>query len=972
MSIVWPGVKGFIDGDELTAITLNEPVFKLAQRTDVLRRLLGDYMRDVNGNCVIRNIPLATHSTPGLYDAVILDGQGVAIKALQPLTLNERPAAGLLIETNGRTGTILLNGAIDVTQAELAQMLDNAPGAPVPVGYLSRIVAGKLTTVAPSNGYIICDIISRGGSYTLAVSPRPAANLGHRHESTAMYVTPVGSTVLTADDPSGVHKIHGYYPDSTDVAAIPVGEYAYYKPRLLLGGSWNKRVGATYTFWLSTQDGTDQGTSTHPTTWAQAYIHWETDNPELPGGSARLYSYGAPAAIGDTGITVALEPPVEAGPVDCDHSVPYQVAAGVTVADRTWTLSLPHAARGWAGRRIDTVLTSSEDLGFRVVAGGKFDTEATYHPREITVESLYSYLVDMTDLNGTWKSLTITTPDNQWKFLIGHSGSATTPGSRTITVEYDDDPEVTLRRLVAAAREILPASSGIRIIRALGDTDFIVASADANTTLDLVVNSTPSVIHLDAPDGTPGDLNALIAYDEHWTSVVATAYWDAGTAGSTGTEMVGGGRLYYVPATEASPVAPTATYKATARLDADAPLSPFVYMMGTHPTARGLYPPIPITAIRLELNGVLLDAYDGSGADYTYVAGADTLYWKADSWGAVPWPTYWTDHDSEVEPYARKKLRMHTSYGLLDTGVGVTSLRPAPNAPVKITRCGTDEAAVTGDLEVDVNFDATTTNSNEAGYNVIKRITGSRGYAGPVVERIIPGPGITIHQNYGAPAGQGIVTVGLAGQQDYAGEFDTIALENAKQAKIGMFSYIKLLGWDSTGPAQGNIKTGLTAQFRIPHTLANKQYGVIVYATVFGTNSTSGGGPTTFAGLEFSYSAVHDLFTAGGDMVGTNASLKSTPMVSSPTATAIQFDPGYVEYDPMIIHNAADEPDKGVHLQHVLGAAIPGDNPWPLRPGSIVAVRIARGGIGHMGGASEYKHPVGIVNLRWRLITLGE
>ena len=75
------------------------------------------------------------------------------------------------------------------------------------------------------------------------------------------------------------------------------------------------------------------------------------------------------------------------------------------------------------------------------------------------------------------------------------------------------------------------------------------------------------------------------------------------------------------------------------------------------------------------------------------------------------------------------------------------------------------------------------------------------------------------------------MTIGAMSQQ-YSGEFDEVALENAKQELIGMFPYVKLMGWTTGGT--GNIPTGFVAKFRVPHTISSAlKFRVLTYMTVF-------------------------------------------------------------------------------------------------------------------------------------------
>jgi len=313
----------------------------------------------------------------------------------------------------------------------------------------------------------------------------------------------------------------------------------------------------------------------------------------------------------------------------------------------------------------------------------------------------------------------------------------------------------------------------------------------------------------------------------------------------------------------------------------------------------------------------------------------------------------------------------------------VTSLRPASGSPIRVLQCGTNEAGDVGDLMLDLDLELSTDDANLAGFRVFKDVDGQKLRQGPVVEKIVAGSGISITQSAGAPEGQGTVTVGLLSGEGTSGDFEEVALENAKQEMIGMFPYIRLLDWTTGGTS--NIPTGFTAKFRVPHTIGNVPYRVIVYATVFGEVDVPGvvDGDRLYAGIDFHYSVLPD-FTSIDPAVAPYWSTLTDGLLSPSAALSAEIplgkvgnSPIYEAYDPMLIHNNPEEvpADLALKTAQILGNPLPnlddfptwaGTNELAVRPGSLVAIRISRANVSN--AATEYTSSLGFINLRWRLI----
>ena len=247
----------------------------------------------------------------------------------------------------------------------------------------------------------------------------------------------------------------------------------------------------------------------------------------------------------------------------------------------------------------------------------------------------------------------------------------------------------------------------------------------------------------------------------------------------------------------------------------------------------------------------------------------------------------------------------------------------------------------------------------------------------------MPGPGITITSPPGVPEGRGRVTVALAEGQNYAGDFGDTAFHNAKQELIGMFPYIRLLGWDSL--SQQNVPSGFVTKFQVPHTLEGA-FQIMVYATVFGEDDIVAGSGVQHAGVEFTYSMLRD-YQPEDDTYGTLVDNLITPQ--APLSVEIPFgdEDGidydgdvmvYKAFDPMVIHNnpndTLDDPARIVRALGELFPQVPANKGnatevalanVTAQAGSMVAIQFMRTGVSNPN--TEYKGRIGFMKLRWRL-----
>ena len=402
------------------------------------------------------------------------------------------------------------------------------------------------------------------------------------------------------------------------------------------------------------------------------------------------------------------------------------------------------------------------------------------------------------------------------------------------------------------------------------------------------------------------------------------------------------------------------------------PKAIYDYVLGMDPQIANYWPPVPPKSAAILVNGVEMDNAALFPKNPTVAFGRSTLHWFEDDEGRRPWPENIAEADSN--PAYDKVMAMHWVRGFQGATGPVTSIQPRKGSAIKIYGYGTNSYANTGDLEIDAAVDFEIEDGGAPGYMVPKRSENGKLISGPVVERIIPGPGISVISQGGNPSGQGTVLVGLD-NGSYRSQFEDIALENAEQAKIGMFPYIRLKGYSGqtiTSPS------AFTATMRVPTNLPDMRYALAVYAYVFGENGYDS--QRLAACVKFSYNILPD-FSAPGNMAYSN--LKTSLLKPNKERTVVipfghQGSNGFIYngFDPILVTTkGAGLSNRDDIVENALGNDIPysvdfaGQDKTPeLRPGYLVGIRISRA-VTQADGYGAYTGPIGFINLSWNIVS---
>ena len=376
----------------------------------------------------------------------------------------------------------------------------------------------------------------------------------------------------------------------------------------------------------------------------------------------------------------------------------------------------------------------------------------------------------------------------------------------------------------------------------------------------------------------------------------------------------------------------------------------YKYKMAKGSMLDKFYPPIPRQCASLVINGVELQSKNIDPQGGVYFIDDDTIHMDKN---------WFESSDSQID-----KITFHFIRGIQGNQGPVTSLRPKEGSPIKITECGTTTPAVVGDLEIDVDLNIEDDDANESGFFVYKTwdTKEHKFKKGPVVERIVKGNGIELSYGNSDYPGQGTVTISVA-DSNTSGEFDTTALQNAKQEMLGLFPYIKLPSYVEAVPYAFVVK------FQVPVNLPNKEYDIRFYASMFGSADLTHNAQLP---LGFQYNILPDLYSNDPDSPSTNPTnnLKTGLIDSGEKTISVPLYNGYTAYDPVLITNDPTMPSSAAGTNSIVNIedlfALPSSTELAtVRPGYVVAVRLSRA---YSDGTNiMYSYPVGFINLRWAI-----
>ena len=732
------------------------------------------------------------------------------------------------------------------------------------------------------------------------------------------------------------------------------------RQRLMVIGAYTANTPTTYTCTL-----TDSTGAAPPAGMTDCYIQYTSTDPG-DSGLVQVLGYEYPVAVGNKGLQVYL---MRFGGAVWNM---VEQSAAADINRRRFIFTAPDNTEGWVPNHFHEPLTD------HVTTDRLYTMYMTGGPTERTADSIIEATVRL----APWCKIvytgvpvdgdTITIAGNVFEF----DDDNTVTGSNIRVPIVGGDADLTYLELLSVLLDTgltgvtpvyHPQGSAFVIQRDLGVAGGLVAVSVTDTTVTTGL--------------TPGDVVSLASaqftvYDaNHYSLVSAVNPMAAVGAAYTTLALEHSLVLRTTPfdtdnTPETSHEATTGDYW-TVELNNEAPGALYRYNIDMNVGLTALYPPIPLKAASFVINGLEMASYAHFPDTPDYRVANQGLYWYSAT--INPWPNDWAYGETVfADPRLAVLHLIRPRAG--ETGI-VRSLQPAPDAPISITRCGTNTPASTGDLQIDVDLSLRARNDNLPDYLTYKRIQGNRLLAGPVVSRLVDGPGYTVVSPPGVPRGYGDVQLQLD-SAGLAGDFENIALQNAKHELIGLFPYIRLLGWTTGG---ANVPSGFTAMFSLPSTLTGT-YQFVLSMVLFGESNIVSGSRRV-AGFSYTYSVLHDYMPDDSykrNLVSGLITPATTPIAWEVPIGIATDSPVYTAYDPMIVHTAPDQATDTPGREYrasvgpypkandLLGGVAESDlAKLTLRAGTQVAVQIQRAGI---TAGTEYTAPVGILNLRWRLI----
>ena len=937
METFWSDVTRFKDAEPVNADTFNVPVEQLTSRTDYLKHRLDSLMSSgVQSALVLHGVSFDYEigDVPQPGDIVYRHENGFR-KAQAKMHMYDDFSAdesaftiGVVKDVSKDTGDVLIYGSMSFDHGSgvtVDYMLQTGEEFRPGRYYLSATEPGKITAYPNGPLIYIGSFHSKESEHVAYVNPQ-FLDIGtsHVHRAYSLVARPAGSVV------DG--KVVGHFPNEGT---------GNERPSLILGGTWTSVNDATFHIVLG-----------NTTDWGRVTLFWTKTIGDV---ESEQKSVKIPAP----GVFVALEDGVKVK-VNFPDATNRTAFVPPEEGQYTWDLVMPDAGKGWVNHDV-YASGSSHDGSVSVRISGSWPDSSN------EVECVFPGLVytkaftDIPDVSDTIKIGTVT-------YTFVDVSDSYEPGP--MEVPLAGTLEETLRNLAAVVNKDLAGMED-----PVPPSVFVIG--DTIVTADIPIDSEDPEVFGDF-DIVGGSIGCMLVYSRYYEIIGVVKGEDTFVP----TEIYDGSLTASVYSTtiKESDTTPVVCKTGTrVRLSAYdyMPSARYDYVMGLHQEVDFHYPPVPAKAAGLFVNGVEMEGGALFPDNPTYVLGKRTIYWMKDDDDNRPWPKSVDNRYAVIDdPVRDKMMALYFVVGFQCATGPVTSLTTAPGAPLKLYSFGTNDEATTGDLMIDAAIDFNVRDSKLKGYIVPKAGRGGKLLAGPVVERIKAGPGVVVTSDPGCPDGYGTVTVGLD-DGSMRSHFNEIALENAKQEKLGLFPYVSLLGYSSS-----MTPSGFTMMMRVPsHINKDTDYNLFLRMVMFGTVGYTGSIQQA-AGIQLDYNILpdytDDVYSSlkTGLLVPTDSRRIAVPLGHSLQGqpwTYTSFDPFVATNDPEALKDVRSDicvpfselpiPDKSEFPLSI-------SNKVKLKPGYMVAVRISRIAT-PTGNAdvtySPYVGPLGFLSMEWTL-----
>ena len=957
---MWSQLNKFSDGESLNAETLNIPIGQLGDRTSYLYARLKELMSSGKmSSVVLTDVSLSTEKgkIPEVGNAVYLDnetGRFAAAKASMSLyddftAADSAFTLGILQWKKGNTGNVIVYGRLDMspsgTKVTASSILHSGEKFRPGRYYLSADEAGRLTA-NPTGPLIYVCTISGGVDLagwvtgTAVVSPQ-YLDIGTSHVHR--------SAVLTAR-PAGTLSTDGYLPIDETAPQGASGPLA-----IRFGGKWTSNEEVDYSFYLDSENAS----------WNEngVVLKWKENGLGNAAFSVVIHAPDEEVQISH-GLTARVSFP---------SATPETAYEGISNNNqRTWgTLTLPDAGKGWLRHEPVAVCSgeSGDAEGLRVAVKGRFRTQ------ESVVNVCIPKSAQVLRIGSVSEGSTFTYDGVTYEFGLS-GGSASLTNAVFVPLGSSDTDSVLFlaeEMRKQGAKGTFAVFDGAYEDGELTEYPSMVIIDGIDVNMSNVTIFTHKDTYSQSEFTVPGAYGmSLVVFDGNGMVLGGSAVI-SGVDSCVWNESGDISVMVYNVGYEAIAVTGDASLYLSASARDDEPDAAYDYVIGLDPAVSMYWPPVPPKSAALVVNGIEMDNKAILPEHPTVSFGRDTVHWFEDGKSTKPWPEAFLRRGVDIDPSIDKFEVMRWVRCFQGATGPVTSLQPREGAPIKILGYGTDASANTGDLEIDAELDIRMENGGAPGYLVPKRSRSGRLVSGPVVERIIGGQGISLISQAGSPEGQGTVVVALENGA-YGSMFSDIALENAEQAKIGMFPYIRLKGY--TGQSISS-PSAFTATMRVPTNLPEGNYSLSISASVFGETGFTGSS-VRYACVKMAYNILPD-FTAVGEMRYSDLKTSllkpdSERMVYIPfghygdNGTVYQgFDPVFVTTTDKTVPEGADS------ASHAFGDMIPSAQEFArqiitpeLKPGYLVGIRISRA-VTDSDGKDPYQFALGFLNLSWSL-----
>lgn len=960
MSEMWSQLKKFTDGESLNASTLNIPIAQLGDRTSFLYSRLKELIAGGKMSSVLlTGVALVGDggSFPERGNAVYLDNEKNAFAAAKAsMSLYDDFTAaesaftvGILQSRNGDKGDVLIYGALNLNPAGapilVSNMLESGETFRPGRYYLSAKEAGRITANPTGPMIYVCTISgsldSMGGINGTAVVSPQFLDIGTSH---------VHRTAVLVARPAGTVSTDGYLPIDETFSAAQKGPLS-----LRFGGTWASKDEVDYSFFIAEESAY----------WpAGVTLQWKENGISDESFKVVIHAPDEEVYISN-GLTARLSIPASSQNV---------AFSGLSANQRTWeTMVFPDAGKGWTKHEASAVAESDDVPNLKVAVKAKLDTT------QATVNVAFPASIQTCMIGSITEGSTFTYGGSTYEFSGDGTategnvpvdlGTCNADSALYLAEELNKQHNGTFAVFEETSDESSSSSSlSTRVWLVAMDAAAITADGTVVSYVGYIAGSSFDVI----PEGGVSTSIAMVVYDGNCrilgddVVIEDASPYEWANSGDVSVMVYQAGSV--------TVTVPTGTVASAIIVD-DEPKALYDYVIGMDQAISNYWPPVPAKSAALVVNGVELDNKALFPDGPTVSFGRSTIHWFDDSRGHKPWPEGFVRRDAYIEPAYDKTEVMHWVRGFQGSTGPVTSLQVRGDSPLKVFAYGSNSAANVGDLEISADFDFSMVNGRASGYLVPKRGRSGKLIAGPVVERIVGGPGVAVISKAGCPSGQGTVVIALDNGAFHS-QFTDIALENAEQAKIGMFPYIRLKGYSGSTISS---PSAFTATMRVPTNLPDGDYALMVYASVFGESGFSAEPYRQNACVSFSYNILPDYY--GEDRY---SNLKTALLKPDGDRTVLipfghQSDGGYKYdgFDPVqIMTDDSGVTNRDDVVAKVLGPMIPNAPEFvlshtipELKPGYLVGIRMARAvtreGVPYMG-------PIGFINLSWSLVTASD